>query len=109
MEITGIIKAISAPVAFNGKNGPSQKISVVIETNEQYPNSLVVDVFEKELEQINGLQVGTLVSCTYNCRARQYKNGYYNNIYAYKIFRAQQAQPVQQQTQQQGFQPSFYV
>ena len=85
MEIIGVIKSIGGVITIPGKNGELQKSTVVIETQEQYPNSLAIDVMGEKISQLTGLGIGTIVHCVYNAKAREWNGKYYNSLNAYKI------------------------
>lgn len=93
MEITGIIKQIGGVITINGKNGEMQKSTVIIETQEEYPNSLAIDFFGDKMQQLAGLTQGALVHCVYNAKAREYNGKCFNSLNAYKIDRIQPQVP----------------
>lgn len=112
MEITGIIKQFSPLITINGRNGQIQKCTIIIETQEQYPESVAVDVLGEKLQQLNSLAQGMQVHCTFNARAKDYNGKLFNSLSLYKIERVQQPQmapqpAMQQQVQQQNWQAPF--
>ena len=114
MEIQGRIKVIFAPETV-GQNG-FQKRDLVITTEEQYPNDILIQFTQQRCDLLNNLKVGQNVRVHFNLRGREWTNQqgevkYFNTIEGWKIELiqttnvAQQQQPMQQYQQaSQGYQ-----
>ena len=107
MEIQGRIKVIFAPETV-GQNG-FQKRDLVITTEEQYPNDILIQFTQQRCDLLNNLKVGQNVRVHFNLRGREWTNQqgevkYFNTIEGWKIELIQTtnvAQPQYQQPMQQ--------
>lgn len=104
MEIQGRIKQIFAPETV-GQNG-FQKRDLVITTEEQYPNDILIQFTQQRCDLLNNLKVGQNVRVHFNLRGREWTNQqgevkYFNTIEGWKIELIQTTNVAQQQQQYQ--------
>lgn len=88
MEIQGRIKEIFS-LETVGNNG-FQKRDLVITTEEQYPNDIVIQFTQGRCALLNNLQKGQLVKVHYNLRGREWVSPqgevkYFNTVEGWKI------------------------
>ena|SRR5690554_4732732 len=88
MEITGTIKVIGETQTF-GSNG-FRKREVVIETNEQYPQTILIEFVQDRCDVLNSYKVGQNVKIGINLRGRSWVNPegetkYFNSIQGWRI------------------------
>lgn len=88
MEVTGKIKLINDEQTF-GASG-FRKREVVITTNEQYPQMLMVEFVQDKCDLLNSYQVGQDVKIAINLRGREWINPegvakYFNSIQGWRI------------------------
>lgn len=108
MEIQGRIKQIF-PSQVIGQNG-FEKRDLVIVTEEQYPQMIIIQFTQQRCDLLDSLQVGQNVKVYINIRGREWTNPqgetkYFNTIEGWKIEVIQTTnvanqQPVQQAPQQ---------
>ena len=108
MEIQGRIKQIF-PSQLIGQNG-FEKRDLVIVTEENYPQTIIIQFTQQRCDLLNNLQVGQNVKVYINIRGREWTNPqgetkYFNTIEGWKIEVIQTTnvayqQPVQQAPQQ---------
>jgi len=108
MEIQGRIKQIF-PSQTMGQNG-FEKRDLVIITEEQYPQTIIIQFTQQRCDLLDSLQVGQNVKVYINIRGREWTNPqgetkYFNTIEGWKIEVIQTTnvanqQPVQQAPQQ---------
>ena len=108
MEIQGRIKQIF-PSQMIGQNG-FEKRDLVIVTEEQYPQTIIIQFTQQRCDLLDSLQVGQNVKVYINIRGREWTNPqgeikYFNTIEGWKIEVIQitnvaYQQPVQQAPQQ---------
>ena len=108
MEIQGRIKQIF-PSQVIGQNG-FEKRDLVIVTDENYPQTIIIQFTQQRCDLLNNLQVGQNVKVYINIRGREWTNPqgetkYFNTIEGWKIEVIQTTnvanqQPVQQAPQQ---------
>lgn len=108
MEIQGRIKQIF-PSQTMGQNG-FEKRDLVIVTEEQYPQTIIIQFTQQRCDLLDSLQVGQNVKVYINIRGREWTNQqgeikYFNTIEGWKIEVIQTTnvayqQPVQQAPQQ---------
>ena len=88
MEISGKIKWIDETKTY-GNNG-FRKREVVITTEEQYPQQILVEFIQDKCELLNTYQVGQNVKIGINLRGREWTNPegetkYLNSIQGWRI------------------------
>lgn len=94
MEITGkIIVACEPRGGVSQRTGNSWKSQeFVLETMEQYPRKCMFRVFgEDKLREMN-IQVGEVLTVSFDVDAREYNGRWYNDISAWRVTR-NSAQP----------------
>lgn len=105
MEIQGRIKQIF-PSQMIGQNG-FEKRDLVMVTDEQYPQTIIIQFTQQRCDLLNNLQVGQNVKVYINIKGREWTNPqgetkYFNTIEGWKIevvhtTNVANQQPVQQQ------------
>jgi len=88
MEVTGKIKLIGEVQTF-GANG-FQKREMVVTTEDQYPQMIMIEFTQDKCELLNTYQVGENVKVSINLRGREWINPqgeakYFNAIQGWKI------------------------
>lgn len=85
MNIKGKIKWVSEIKRFHTKdNRTIEKKEAVIETEEQYPQSLFFEITGNDVQN-EFLMEGQKVEVDYNMHAIEYKGKYFNRARAWKI------------------------
>ena len=109
MEIQGRIKQIFAPESV-GQNG-FQKRDLVITTEEQYPNDIIIQFTQSKCALLDTLRVGQRVKVHFNLQGREWTSPqgevkYFNTVLGWKIELIQTTNVAQPQYQQapQGYQ-----
>ena len=111
MEIQGRIKVIFAPESV-GANG-FQKRDLVITTEEQYPNDIIIQFTQNKCALLDTLQVGQRVKVHFNLQGREWISPqgevkYFNTVVGWKIELIQTTN-VAQHTQQYQQAPNGQV
>jgi len=94
MEIQGRIKVIGDTQTF-GNNG-FRKREVVVTTEEQYPQHLMVEFIQDKTDLLNNFSIGQQVKISINLRGREWTNPqgevkYFNSIQGWRIENLQPA------------------
>ena len=102
MEIQGRIKQIFAPESV-GQNG-FQKRDLVITTEEQYPNDIIIQFTQSKCVLLDNLQVGQRVNVHFNLQGREWTSPqgevkYFNTVVGWKIELIQPTNVAQQYQQ----------
>jgi hypothetical protein len=92
MEVTGKIKMIDQTKEV-GSAG-FKKRDVVVTTDEQYPQHILVQFVQDKCDLLNNFQVGESVKIDINLRGREWTNPqgetvYFNTIQGWRIAKAQ--------------------
>jgi translation initiation factor IF-3 len=92
MEVTGKIKMIDQTKEV-GSAG-FKKRDVVVTTDEQYPQHILVQFVQDKCDLLNNFQVGDAVKIDINLRGREWTNPqgemvYFNTIQGWRIAKAQ--------------------
>lgn len=104
MEIQGRIKQIFTSQII-GQNG-FEKRDLVIVTEEQYPQTIIIQFTQQRCDLLNNLQVGQNVKVYINIKGREWTNPqgetkYFNTIEGWKIEVIQTTNVAYQQAPQQ--------
>ncbi|WP_422083205.1 DUF3127 domain-containing protein [Ulvibacterium sp.] len=88
MEIQGKIKMVGETKTF-GNNG-FRKREVVVTTEEQYPQHILVEFIQDKTDLLNNFNVGQPVRISINIRGREWTNPqgevkYFNSIQGWRI------------------------
>ena len=94
MEVQGKVKVIGETQNF-GANG-FRKREVVVTTDEQYPQHIMVEFVQDKTDLLNNYQVGQSVKISINLRGREWVNPqgetkYFNSIQGWRIENIQAA------------------
>ncbi len=95
MELEGTIKLIGE-TKTSGNNG-FRKREVVITTDEQYPQTIMVEFVQDKTDLLNNFKPGQPVKISINLRGREWTNPqgevkYFNSIQGWRIEAAQAEQ-----------------
>lgn len=98
MEIQGKIKLIDEVKTY-GSNG-FRKREIVLTTEEQYPQHILVEFIQDRCELLNAFQVGEQVKISINIKGREWVNPqgeskYFNSIQGWRIEKQQQEEAQQ--------------
>jgi hypothetical protein len=93
MEVQGRIKVIGETQTF-GNNG-FRKRELVVTTEEQYPQHIMIEFVQDKTDLLNNYQVGQQVKVNINLRGREWVNPqgetkYFNSIQGWRIENLQQ-------------------
>ncbi len=96
MEVQGKVKMIGETQTF-GSNG-FRKREIVVTTEEQYPQQIMVEFVQDKCDLLNNFQVGHDVKISINLRGREWVNPqgetkYFNSIQGWRIESLQPAAP----------------
>ncbi|CAM3318435.1 DUF3127 domain-containing protein [Aequorivita lipolytica] len=96
MELQGKIKMIDETKTY-GNNG-FRKREMVITTEEQYPQHIMIEFVQDKTDLLNNYKVGQDVKVSINVRGREWVNPqgetkYFNSIQGWRVENASQASP----------------
>lgn len=88
MEVLGKIKMIGETQTFGEKG--FRKREVVVTTDEQYPQPIMVEFVQDKTDLLNNFQVGQNVKISINLRGREWINPqgetkYFNSIQGWRV------------------------
>lgn len=111
MEIQGQIKKIF-PSEYVGANG-FEKRDLVIVTEEQYPQTIIIQFTQGRCALLDNVRVGERVKAYINIKGREWTNPqgetkYFNTIECWKIEVVQTTNVANQQPTQQAPQPQIF-
>ncbi|TYB70686.1 DUF3127 domain-containing protein [Bizionia gelidisalsuginis] len=96
MEVQGKVKLVGETQTF-GSNG-FRKRELVVTTEEQYPQHILVEFVQDKCDLLNNYQVGQDVKVNINLRGREWVNPqgetkYFNSVQGWRIEASQGAAP----------------
>jgi Domain of unknown function (DUF3127) len=97
MEVTGRVKMIDQTKEVG--SGGFKKRDIVVTTDEQYPQHILVQFVQDKCDLLNSYQVGDQVKIDINLRGREWTNQqgetvYFNTIQGWRIGKVQAEAPV---------------
>jgi translation initiation factor IF-3 len=98
MEVTGRIKVINPTQEVSAS---FKKRELVVTTEEQYPQTIMIEFTQAKVDDLNNFQPGEQVKVSINLRGREWVNPqgetkYFNTIQGWRIERLQQEAPAAQ-------------
>lgn len=99
MEVTGRIKMIGATQDVSAS---FKKRELVVTTEEQYPQHIMIEFTQARVDDLNMFQVGEQVKVSINLRGREWVNPqgetkYFNSIQGWRIEKVMAQAPAQAQ------------
>ncbi len=87
MEISGkIIMALPERSGVSQRTGTEWKLAAyVLETMEQYPKKMVFEVFGSDRVAQMNIQVGQMLTVSFDVDAHEYNGRWYNSIRAWRV------------------------
>ena len=87
MEVTGKVKVVNPETQVSAS---FRKRELVVVTNDQYPQSILIEFAQDKCDLLNDIQENEEVSVHINLRGREYTNPqgetkYFNSIQGWKI------------------------
>lgn len=87
IELKGkLIQKLEA-VSGQGKNGKWEKQEFVIETDDQYPKKICMNVWGDKLSALATVVVGDQITASVNIESREFNGRWYTDIRAWRIQR----------------------
>ena len=99
MEVSGKVKVVSAEIQVSKTN---KKRELVVTTDEQYPQHIMIEFTQDKSDLLNNVAVGDAVKVSINLGGREWVNPqgetkYFNSIRGWRIEKQQTEAPVAQQ------------
>lgn len=96
MEITGKIIAVLEPRRGTSSRTGSEWVcgQYVLETMDQYPRKLFFEVFGADRIQQFNIQLGEVMTVSFDIDAREYQGRWFNGVRAFRVDRNVQAVPI---------------
>jgi hypothetical protein len=84
MELKGKLVQVQPLVTGEGKNGTWKKQEIIIETGDQYPKKICIEVWGDKINE-NQLIVGNELNISADIESREYNGKWYTGVKAWKI------------------------
>jgi len=85
LEIEGKLVKVLDVQTGEGRNGTWQKQEFVIETEDQYPKQICLQVWGDKVDAIKQFSIGDKIKTGIDIESREYNGRYYTNIKAWKV------------------------
>lgn len=85
MEVTGKMFKMLPSVSGAGANGTWRKQEFVVETMDQYPKKIALEVWNDDVRSLEALEAGNVVKCLFNVESREYEGRWYTQCRAWKV------------------------
>lgn len=91
LEITGTLISKLAVQTGNSARGEWQKQEFVIETADNFPKKVCLNVWGPEkVSELSGYREGEVLKISFNAESREFNQRWYTDLRAWKIERAEQ-------------------
>ena len=95
MEIVGnIIQVMPRQEGISKSGNPWAVQPFVLETLDQYPRKVYIEIFGDQRIKDNPVQVGYPMAVSYDLESREFNGRWYTSVRAWKVVPPQQAAPV---------------
>ena len=85
LEVAGVVHFIGEEETF-GANGFRKRVLVLQrEADTQYPQYVPFEFTQNNCDKLDGLQVGSIATVSYNLRGREHNGKYYSSLQGWKI------------------------
>lgn len=84
MDISGKIIAILPQQSGQGKNGTWRSQDFVIETSDQYPKKICINLFNDRIDKFP-IAIGDAVTVSFDIESREYNERWYTTIRAWNV------------------------
>jgi hypothetical protein len=84
MEVFGKVIVLGETMTV-GSAGTFRKRTIVVETQEQYPQTIPIDFVQDKTEILNAYKVGESVKIGINIRGNEYNGKYYVSLNGWNI------------------------
>jgi hypothetical protein len=84
MEISGKIIAVLPQTSGEGRNGTWRSQDFVIETADQYPKKVCLNLFNDKIDQFP-VTINDTVTVSFDVESREYNGRWYTNLRAWKV------------------------
>ena len=91
MELQGRVIVVMEPREGTSARGPWKSQQYVIETHDQYPKKMVVDIFGADRIDQFAIKAGEEIIVSFDVDAHEYQGRWFNNIRAWNIQRVDAA------------------
>lgn len=110
MEITGTVISILQAQEGTGRNGnPWKSQSFVIETEDQYPRKVVIEIFGEDRIKQYLPEHGDKVTASIDIESHEFNGRWYTTVKAYRVSKGQAAAAATQQAPPLAPQPAAPV
>ena len=82
-ELTGTVKVVQDAQTFG--SGFTKREVVVTVPDDKYPQDINVEMVQKNVALLDGVNIGDEVVVAFDIRGREYNGKYFNNIQGWKI------------------------
>lgn len=84
MDISGKIIAVLPVTTGQGKNGIWRSLDFVLETGDQYPKKVCINLFNDKIDKFP-VAVNDEVTVSFDIDAREYNGRWYNSVKAWNV------------------------
>lgn len=84
MDITGKIIKVLAPQSGEGKNGTWRSQDFILQTEEQYPKKVCINLFGNKIDQF-ALALNDKVKVSFDIESREWNDRWFTTIRAWKV------------------------
>lgn len=105
LDITGKLIKVLPETKGQGRNGEWVKQDFVIETFDQYPKKVCMNVWGEKVGNLAQFKPGDDIKVSFNLESREYNEKWYTDIRAWRIERATANGPAPYAGNQQNYGP----
>lgn len=84
-QVTGKLHKVLEIESGTGGKGKWEKQSFIVETNDQYPKKICIELWGEKVKDLTKFQPGQDVKVSFNAESREYNGKWFTTLRAWKI------------------------
>lgn len=85
IEISGKLSQLLPLQTGTGKNGEWKKQEFVIETDDQFPKKICMNLWGDKIDELKNVTIGQTINASVNIESREYNGRWYTDIKVWKL------------------------
>ncbi len=85
IEINGKLSQILPLQTGTGKNGEWKKQEFIIETDDQFPKQVCMNMWGDKIDELKNLSIGQNIKASVNIESREFNGRWYTDIKVWKL------------------------
>jgi hypothetical protein len=85
IEINGKLSQILPLQTGTGKNGEWKKQEFILETDDQFPKQVCMNMWGDKIDELKNLSIGQTIKASVNIESREFNGRWYTDVKVWKL------------------------